>query len=135
MTGCVISPAAGVEHVAALGVLRTPRARSLPNGVIEQNTTDGCLSDQPEATVLDDRVSRSDQLVQALDVGRRCDVENDGPLVRIEVGEQCAAFAPIGENGRHRASGAAAFRRLDLDDLGAEIGQQLSAVLPRDCLG
>ena len=136
MAGRVIPPAAGVEHVDALGVVELGGRALAERGDRAEHYARVSLG-PGRRVVVDDRVSGGDQLMQPLDVGRRGDVKNDGPLVRIEVGEQCAAFAPgaIVENGRHRPSGAAAPRRLDLDHLGTEIGQQLPAVLPRDRLG
>ncbi len=135
VAGCVVPPAAGMENVDALGVAelggrvntegrdRTEHHVRMPPRPVGGPT---------EGTVIDDRVGAADEPVQGLDSTGGTEIQHDGLFVGVEVCEQPTAIATVGHDGGHRPGRAAALRRLDLDDLGAEVGQQLSAVLPRD---
>ena len=60
---------------------------------------------------------------------RRREIGDDGPLVRVEVDEQ-PALVRVGSIARERptVAGPVAAWRLDLDHVGADIGQQLRGV-------
>src|SRR6185437_14699440 len=70
--------------------------------------------------VVDYRVCRSDEVVQRVLLASY--VQHHGPLVRVEVGEHAARG--------DRPGGTARPGLLDLDDLGAEVGEQLATVFP-----
>ena len=63
------------------------------------------------------------------------DVEGDALLVAVEVDEEAGLFG-VGDVAGEGAEAArvVARRRLDLDDLRAEVGEQLRAVRPGDAL-
>ncbi len=73
-----------------------------------------------------------DQLRSAALPPSRLEVEHDGALVAVEVGEDGAEAR---RRERRHGAHAVALGRLDLDDLGAEVAQDLRAVGAEDDRG
>ena len=130
----VKAPAAGVKHVDALGVLELGGRPVAERGDRAEHHARMPVG-PARGVVLDHRVRSADELVDAREVRLRGGVQGDGLLVGIEIAEQPTAFATVADDRRHGAGRTAAPGRLDLDDLGAEVGQQFPAVLPRDGFG
>ena len=81
--------------------------------------------------VFDQDIGLVDQLQQRRLVVGLLQVQHNRPLVAVP-GHEWRAFAI--DEGRH-AAGGIALRRLDLDDLGAMVGQQHRAVRAREVAG
>ena len=83
------------------------------------------------AQVLHQAVGGLDQLQEHLPVLVGGEVEHDGALVAVAVGETAAVepFVVLGQERRGEA-GQLALRRLDLDDVGPEVGQHHRRVRP-----
>ena len=87
--------------------------------------------ERARAEVLDEHVGTVDQPEQHVAVGGVLQVERDRPLVAVdELPPQAGSVTGIAP--RHVAQRIAAVRSLDLDDIGAEVGQVAGAVRSGD---
>jgi hypothetical protein len=131
VAGRVVSPAAGVKNVDALRVLKIGGCALAERGdCAEHHIWMSARQVGHPDLVVDDGIGRGEDVMQGLAVA--CDVQHGGPLVGVEVGEDLASLGPadLADVWRHGPGGAAPPGRFDLDDVGAEVGPQLSAVFP-----
>src|SRR5437879_140683 len=78
---------------------------------------------------VEQQIGAAEQRANLLHAGRLAEIGCDAALVGIEPGEISALMVPIADIDQWRdLSCAIAARRFDLDDVGAEICEQLSAI-------
>src|SRR5262245_2938648 len=85
----------------------------------------------PGREALEQEVGMSRELAQEKLSGRRVEVERDPALVRVERHPVHALPDSISDEIRRPVAGRIAGRRLDLDDIGAEIRQYFAGQEPK----
>ena len=123
VAGSVIAPAAGVEHVDALGVPHLGGCVDAERGDrAEHHFVVAARQLDRRRVIVDDRVRRGDDVVERL----RPSSTTDFLFVFRYANRLLGVIARVG---------LPVCRPFDLDDLGAEVGEQLSAVFPGHRLG
>src|SRR5881628_2799366 len=73
---------------------------------------------------LDEDICRGQECRESFAVDRRAEIENEAPLVRIRINEGEAALRMLDISGKRRQQPVrVAARRLDLDHVGAQVGE------------
>jgi hypothetical protein len=113
--------------VAVRSVLAEPGDRTVndpridgPDGLV----ADAQPVDRAGAEALDDDPGGAGELEEKVAPGRGLEIEGDALLARVQ-GQEIGALAV--DEGRHRADVVAGLEVLDLDDLGAKVGQEQRA--------